>query len=598
MSEALYRKYRSMDFDAMVGQEHVVRLLKEQVARQELSHAYVFSGTRGTGKTSAAKILSRAVNCLAPREGNPCNECAHCRGILSGQILDVVEMDAASHNGVDDIRELRAKAVYPPATVKYRVYIIDEVHMLSKEAFNALLKILEEPPAHLIFILATTEPERIPPTILSRCQRYDFHRLTEEQIVHHMETIVQQEGRQVDREVLELIARHADGAMRDALSLLDQCISWSEGRVSLKEALSILGMVGHERMGTLYAALSQGEGPEVLRILRTWRQEGKDSQAILEELIYFNRQWLIATVDGTNDEVLQRMLTLGDFNQAVRQLELLLDLQGKIKFSPTPDVLLDVTLLSTIIPRNVAVYAEARPTWDVVKNGTDNSQPRTKPVREPAETKPASPPQRPMAAYEASGMEDEDAGEWWVPFEALEEAGEKKEPPVSQPAPVVKPEAAQAVNPAAKVQADAPAPPSQETIGTPQEMASQSAMPMPEETSASGIWPKEEWEAFLDYLSQHAPATRAALMQAKPKHKFDEQLVIGYPQGAKVFMQVLANEPLHKDALEEAAKALWQKDYTVRVEMLGLTEEEEVDLAIGKVVRKFGRDLVEIKDEL
>ena len=255
MYQALYRKYRSKTFEEIVGQNHVTTALKNQIINNEFSHAYLFSGTRGTGKTSCAKILSRAVNCEHPVDGNPCNECESCRSILEDRVMDVVEMDAASNNGVDDIRELKDKVVYPPQNLKYKVYIIDEVHMLSKGAFNALLKILEEPPRHLIFILATTEPEKIPTTILSRLQRYNFKRISEDEISSNLERISKIENREVEPEVFELIANSSDGAMRDSLSLLDQLFSFSDEKLTYERAIDILGIVSNKFLFNLSDAI-------------------------------------------------------------------------------------------------------------------------------------------------------------------------------------------------------------------------------------------------------------------------------------------------------------------------------------------------------
>ena len=226
MYQALYRKWRPKTFADVVGQEHITETLQRQVAEGRLSHAYLFTGTRGTGKTTCAKILARAVNCEHPENGNPCNRCPSCLGIESGRLLDVVELDAASNNGVDDVRMLRDEAIFSPTTVRKRVYIIDEVHMLSKPAFNALLKILEEPPQHLMFILATTELHKVLPTILSRCQIYDFNRIRVEDSVEYLKYIASQEGISADEESLNLIAQKADGGMRDALSMFDKAVSF------------------------------------------------------------------------------------------------------------------------------------------------------------------------------------------------------------------------------------------------------------------------------------------------------------------------------------------------------------------------------------
>ena len=243
MYQALYRKWRPKTFDEVTGQSHITDTLKTQVASSRLSHAYLFTGTRGTGKTTCAKILARAVNCERPVDGNPCNQCPACRGILDGSILDVLELDAASNNGVDQVRALRDEAAYAPAAVKKRVYIIDEVHMLTPAAFNALLKIMEEPPEHLMFILATTELHKVPATILSRCQRFSFKRILPEDIVNRLEYVASQEGIDLPADGAALLARLADGGMRDALSLLDQC-AVGGGTIDRARVLDTLGLSG------------------------------------------------------------------------------------------------------------------------------------------------------------------------------------------------------------------------------------------------------------------------------------------------------------------------------------------------------------------
>ncbi|WBW50494.1 DNA polymerase III subunit gamma/tau [Peptoniphilus equinus] len=300
MYQALYRKYRSKTFDELVGQDSITHALKNQVVRGDFSHAYLFSGTRGTGKTSAAKILARAVNCLNPQSGNPCNECEACRSILADRVMDVVEMDAASNNGVDDIRELKDRVVYPPQNLKYKVYIIDEVHMLSKGAFNALLKILEEPPHHLIFILATTEPEKIPATILSRLQRYHFKRIGMTDIVANLRAIAQQENRRIDDEVLALVAQNADGAMRDALSIMDQLFSF-DGHITYEIAIEILGIAGHDALFELSDGILMRNLTQVMDVLRELYDLGKDMSVLFGDLISHFRNVLVigATEDGS-----------------------------------------------------------------------------------------------------------------------------------------------------------------------------------------------------------------------------------------------------------------------------------------------------------
>lgn len=293
MYKALYRKYRPKTFDEICGQEAVTTSLKNQVKNNEISHAYIFQGTRGTGKTSAAKILSRAVNCLHPVDGNPCNECENCKSILNESSLDVVEMDAASNNGVDDIRELKEKVIYPPQSLKYKVYIIDEVHMLSKGAFNALLKILEEPPRHLIFILATTEIEKIPATILSRSQKYNFKRISIGEISENLKKIAELEGKSCDDEVFTLIAKSSDGAMRDALSVLDQLLTKNKDHIKLEDAMEVLGISSSELLFNLSRALIEKNVNESLLAIDEIYKEGVDFNTLSSQILSHFRDLLM-----------------------------------------------------------------------------------------------------------------------------------------------------------------------------------------------------------------------------------------------------------------------------------------------------------------
>ena len=293
MYQALYRKWRPKTFSDVVGQEHVTETLQRQVAEGRLSHAYLFTGTRGTGKTTCAKILAKAVNCEHPENGNPCNKCPSCLGIESGGFLDVMELDAASNNGVDHVRALRDEAIYSPAQVKKRVYIIDEVHMLSIAAFNALLKILEEPPEHLMFILATTELHKVPATILSRCQRFAFRRILPREIVGRLNYIAEQEGIDLQPDGAELLAHIADGALRDALSLLDQCAA-AGGTIDSAAVLDALGLAGNLQTAQLMDCVLRRDTKAALLLLHRLYGSGKDVGAVLGELSALARDLLIS----------------------------------------------------------------------------------------------------------------------------------------------------------------------------------------------------------------------------------------------------------------------------------------------------------------
>lgn len=292
MYQALYRKWRPRTFDDVVGQSHITDTLKRQIVTDRLSHAYLFTGTRGTGKTTCAKLLARAVNCEHPVDGNPCNACPSCLGIENGSILDVLELDAASNNGVDQVRALRDEAIYTPAAVKKRVYIVDEVHMLSTPAFNALLKILEEPPPHLMFILATTELHKVPATIKSRCQQFSFKRIPSRSIAERLRYVSQEEGIQLSDQAAVLLSRLADGGLRDGLSLLDQCIGGAD-TLTEQGILQVLGLAGNLETAQLLKMIARQDASSALEKLGALYQEGKDMGALLGELSTLTRDLLI-----------------------------------------------------------------------------------------------------------------------------------------------------------------------------------------------------------------------------------------------------------------------------------------------------------------
>jgi len=298
MYQALYRKYRPQTFDDMVGQMAVTQTLKTQLQSGRLSHAYLFTGSRGTGKTSCAKILAKAVNCLNPQDGNPCNCCEACKSIDAGSCMDVLEIDAASNNGVDNVRDLRDDAIYSPSQVKMRVYIIDEVHMLSISAFNALLKIIEEPPEHLLFILATTELHKVPATILSRCQRFSFRRISQEDIASRLQYVAYQERIDLDDSAARVLARLADGGMRDGLSLLDQCASATTGELTAERVYSCLGIAGVQQCGKLMGYIAEHDTGKALSLLNTFYAEGKDMGALLDELACLTRDLMVLKTDA------------------------------------------------------------------------------------------------------------------------------------------------------------------------------------------------------------------------------------------------------------------------------------------------------------
>ncbi|MDR5658890.1 DNA polymerase III subunit gamma/tau [Serpentinicella sp. ANB-PHB4] len=356
MHKALYREWRPKVFEDVIGQNHIVTTLKNQIKSGQISHAYLFSGMRGTGKTSTAKIFARAVNCLKPNNYDPCNDCEVCKSILTESIMDVIEIDAASNNGVDNVREIRENVKYPPSKGKYKVYIIDEVHMLSTGAFNALLKTLEEPPEHVIFILATTEIHKLPATILSRCQKFDFKFVQTQDIIQRLETICKAMGVESEEDGLRVIAIHAEGGLRDALSILEQCISSTEEKIGYEEVTRILGIANQTFLINLSEKIIEGHTKEAIFDIEMLVSEGKDIHQLTKDLIQHFRYLLLANL-GTN---LQEMFTLSqediekiqyqskkiDSNCAVAFINHLSNIETKMKYASNPRTLLEIGVIS------------------------------------------------------------------------------------------------------------------------------------------------------------------------------------------------------------------------------------------------------------
>ncbi|PWA12094.1 DNA polymerase III subunit gamma/tau [Pueribacillus theae] len=314
--QALYRVWRPRTFKDLIGQEHVTKTLQNAIVSGKFSHAYLFTGPRGTGKTTAAKIVAKAVNCEKAPVREPCNECSTCRSILDGSNSDVIEIDAASNNGVDEIRDLREKVKYAPAQSVNKVYIIDEVHMLSTGAFNALLKTLEEPPGHAIFILATTEPHKVPPTIISRCQRFDFRRIPNKAMVRRMQTIMEREGLDAENDALSLVARTAEGGMRDALSILDQVISYSDDKITVQDVLAVTGTVSESFLSRIASAFLNKDAEGALEAVDELIENGKDPMRFIEDLIYYFRDLLLFQTAPALEEIRER----GEKDESFRNL--------------------------------------------------------------------------------------------------------------------------------------------------------------------------------------------------------------------------------------------------------------------------------------
>lgn len=360
---ALYRKFRPPVFDDVKGQDHIVTTLKNQIKSDRIGHAYLFCGTRGTGKTSVAKILARAVNCENPQDGSPCGECPTCKAIESGAAMgNVIEIDAASNNGVDNIREIIDEISYSPTVGKYKVYIIDEVHMLSTGAFNALLKSLEEPPSYVIFILATTEVQKIPITILSRCQRYDFHRITIDTIADRLREVVDKEGVQVEDKALRYIAKAADGSMRDSLSLLDQCIAFNYGEeLTYDRVLGVLGAVDTAIFGRLFSYLITQDVTSALGLLSDIVIQGRELTQFVSDFIWYLRNlMLVSTSDNMEDAVdmstdnlaaLKELAKTSDIDTIMRYIRVFSELSQNLRFAAQKRILIEVALIRLCKPQ-------------------------------------------------------------------------------------------------------------------------------------------------------------------------------------------------------------------------------------------------------
>lgn len=546
MYQALYRKYRPKTFDDVVGQEHITETLKKQVETGRLSHAYLFIGTRGTGKTTCAKILAKAVNCEHPVNGNPCNRCAACRGIDDGSVLDVVELDAASNNGVDNVRALRDEAVFSPASVRKRVYIVDEVHMLSNSAFNALLKILEEPPEHLMFILATTELHKVPATILSRCQRHSFKRIPVDTITARLNYVAQQEHLDLQPDAAALLARMADGGMRDALTLLDQCCG--NECISTDAVISAIGLAGNLRTAQLLRSVAAGDTAGALEQFRELWQDGKDPSALLDELSMLQRDLLMQAVaprggrellSGAYDPV-----TLEELSGAFSSAQLLANLQsiqqtlGAMASQPNPRIAAELCLIRLCRPElcddvptlcarmdklEQTVYSGAIPV-PRASAPAPKAKPEPKPVFDdvPPWEPPAPPVSAPKAKPEPKPVFD-DVPPWEPPAPPVSVPKAKPEPkPVFDDVPPWEPPAPPVSAPKAKpepkpVHDDVPPWEPPETVPapipepTPEPIPEPEPEPIPEPVSAPApeAAPAEagtfDWQALCAYMERELP---------------------------------------------------------------------------------------------
>ena len=535
MYRALYRKWRPQRFEDVVAQRGIVTALRNQVASGRVGHAYLFTGVRGTGKTTCAKIFAKAVNCLHPKDGDPCGECEICKGIDNGSILDVVEMDAASNNGVDDIRDLRDETAYTPSACHYKVYIIDEVHMLSTAAFNALLKTLEEPPAHVIFILATTEIQKVPATILSRCQRYDFTRIGPEDIAQRVEYIAGQEGLELTTDGAELISRLADGAMRDALSILDTCAGVT-AKIDADVVRRMAGVTDRSYLFRISDALEAQDGAAALAQLAALRQQSVDVKRLTEELIAHYRALMLAALPGGQSllsgvspeeeaQYLEKGPQLGQ-REAVRAIRTLGNALEHMTRGSDQRIELELALFTLSEPPQAAPAAAgsvqaAAPAAPVVRPFV--SAP-AQPAPQPFVSAPVTPPpavQEPLpapAAEPTSAPEEPAVSPASVPEEPAPAPVEKElppppdEPPVAESAPLPWDEPAAPVT--APLPEETPAEASAPTAPAP-EYTADPALSRPRKVVAEGINPFEQWSEVVKLLQEKDPMLHSYLRKSK-----------------------------------------------------------------------------------
>ncbi len=537
MYQALYRVWRPKKFSDMVGQEHIVRTLCNQVSTGRIGHAYLFCGSRGTGKTSAAKIMSRAINCENPQNGDPCGECNSCRMIESDTSFDVYEMDAASNSRVEEIRELLEKVDYPPQFGKYKVYIIDEVHMLSNSAFNALLKTLEEPPEYMVFILATTEPQKLPSTILSRCQRYDFGRFTESQIAGHLQKVATESGVEAEEEALSLIARAAEGGMRDALSILDMCLGGGE-RVTEESVRSVLGAADRAFLFRFGEALSEKDGGTALLLIEKLMLEGRDVQVFLKDLSAHLRLLLAARLCGQDEKIPGLSGALG--KQYVSQAA---------QFSQ--ERLLRALDLCTRAEADTRWAASARSVLEVFA---------LRVCEQPEERD-----------YEALL---ERINELEMKLQELEKRGAAA--PATVPAPTSAPEYV-------KLPQRTPAP------AVPQDS------PVPEGTKP----PKDVWNDALRYLKKNVPMVFAPLSQGKYGGYQDGVYRALFPREAEFFVTMLSGEERKKQveaALNQCGARNARFEAVTSIPAPDPRQQQAAESNVDALIDMFGRDKIQVDE--
>ena len=595
---ALYRQYRPLTFDRVAGQQHITTTIKNQVTGDRVAHAYLFAGTRGTGKTSTARILARAVNCTDRKDGNPCNRCKTCSRALEGKLMDIIEIDAASNRGVDEIRDLREKVKYPPAEGRYRVYIVDEVHMLTAEAFNALLKTLEEPPSHVIFILATTEPQKLPATVLSRCQRFDFKRIPFPEMVKLLEQVSGEAGIDIDQSALEHIAGRADGSARDALGLLDKCSAFEKGPLTLDRVVSVLGMAQDRLLFDLSRRLSKRDAAGCIMLLGRAVQDGRDTGQLFKDIIYHLRDILIikvapsglADLSDKKKEALGALTSEWEVNTLIRAINVLSEAEGKAKWSTYPEVFLEVALVKLCEPSMDAslegIMDRLSRLEDMVFKGVSAGTGDKVPAG--GELPPAAEDNSIVSPGEGAGKPDKsrdsetvskasprqnkksDAGNEMEKDKTLENAGSKGD-------------------------GQNPEEPEEREV-----LQRDGHRPGPGNVTLEQM--EAAWGDVMKYLEKHKKGLYTMLMGSRPIRVNEDMLVVGCEALYGICYEI-ANSKENRDALGEAVYSVTKAHFDIKIESIDVQREagrqdlQEDCSLYEEAVSIFGGDLVERLDE-
>ncbi|WP_102412980.1 DNA polymerase III subunit gamma/tau [Beduinella massiliensis] len=557
--QALYRQWRPAHFDDFVGQESVIATLRNQVQSGRIAHAYLFCGSRGTGKTSAAKVLARAVNCEHPDRGEPCGQCDTCRALLADNNLDIVEIDAASNNGVDEIRDLREKVKYPPQSGKFRVYIIDEVHMLSAGAFNALLKTLEEPPAHVVFILATTEPQKLPATILSRCQRFDFSRIPVKQIIGRLAQAAEGAGATASPAALERIARAAEGGMRDALSILDMCLSYADGTLQEDVVLQVLGASDRGFLFRFSGALLSGDAAACLSMVDELMQRGREPQVFARDLSGHLRALMLAQTCGdglcelldiTSEDAAQYRAQVKDCSRTrlLRMLDVFLACETDMKWASQPRIALEVAVVRACEPEDALTLSALVERVDLLE--------------------------KKLAAGAFTAASSVPSAQQAQPAAQTQSPQQTQSAPKTAPVPKA-PASAQPAEPAS-----------------------------PGNTPPAGVRPPDDvWEAMTLDVKRNSPMIFGSLIMGRYAGYKDGAYVLSFPKNPAVaiYMNLLARDE-KRAVIEQALQKAGGVPARLKIVQEGdpaATHDEKADAQkrLNHVFDVFGRENVQVTDE-